>query len=67
MTQLDGEYVRYGYNLLDNVTSLTTRAGTTTYGYDRLNRLDTVKDGNRLLADYDYNASRDLFQNSKTF
>jgi hypothetical protein len=37
------------------------------YGCDRLNRLDTVKDGNPLLADYDYNASRDLFQNSKTF
>lgn len=32
---------------------MTTEAGTTTYGYDKLNPLDTVKDGNRTLADYD--------------
>ena len=39
---------------MGNITSLTTPAGTTDYGYDFLNRLDTVKQGTRLLADYDY-------------
>jgi YD repeat-containing protein len=62
MIQPDSEYVHYGYDLLDNVTSLTTRAGTTSYGYDKLNRLDTVKDGNRLLADYDYDKVGNLTQ-----
>jgi RHS repeat-associated protein len=41
---------------------LTTQAGTTSYGYDKLNRLDTVKDGTRLLADYDYDAVGNLIQ-----
>ncbi|NJM21690.1 MAG: hypothetical protein HC907_24750, partial [Richelia sp. SM1_7_0] len=60
--QPNSEYVRYGYDLLDNLTSLTTRSQTTTYGYDDLNRLDTVKDGNRLLADYDYDKVGNLIQ-----
>ncbi|MCC5668257.1 hypothetical protein LC653_31455 [Nostoc sp. CHAB 5784] len=41
---------------------MTTEAGTTSYGYDKLNRLDTVKDGTRLLADYDYDAVSNLIQ-----
>ncbi|NEU84375.1 hypothetical protein G1O98_36695 [Nostoc sp. UIC10630] len=41
---------------------MTTEAGTTSYGYDKLNRLDTVKDGTRLLADYDYDAVGNLIQ-----
>jgi large repetitive protein len=67
ITQPDSQFVRYGYDLLDNVTALTTNAGTTNYGYDALNRLDTVKDGTRLLVDYDYdkagNHSRTTFAN----
>jgi RHS repeat-associated protein len=62
ITMPDQKTVGYGYDLLDNITSLTTQAGTTTYGYDRLNRLDTVKDGNRLLADYDYDKVGNLTQ-----
>lgn len=54
ITHPDQQFVRYGYDLLDNITSLTTSAGTTSYGYDVLNHLDTVKDGDRTLADYDY-------------
>ncbi|WP_414529920.1 putative Ig domain-containing protein, partial [Nodularia chucula] len=60
--QPNQQFVSYGYDLLDNVTSLTTQAGTTSYGYDSLNRLDTVKDGTRLLADYDYDAVGNLIQ-----
>ena len=60
MTQPDTQYVQYGYDVLDNVTSVKTNAGTTSYGYDKLNRLDTVKDGNKLLADYDYDAAGNL-------
>ncbi|MDZ8070038.1 MAG: putative Ig domain-containing protein [Nostoc sp. DedQUE08] len=60
--QPDQQFVSYGYDLLDNVTSLTTQAGITSYGYDKLNRLDTVKDGNRTLADYDYDAVGNLIQ-----
>ncbi|MEE3719725.1 polymorphic toxin-type HINT domain-containing protein [Tumidithrix elongata RA019] len=50
----DQKSVTYGYDLLDNITSVTTQAATINYSYDALNRLDTVKDGSRLLADYDY-------------
>jgi RHS repeat-associated protein len=56
----DQKTVSYGYDKLDNITSLTTQAGTTTYSYDKLNRLDTVKDGNRTLADYDYDFGGNL-------
>ncbi len=61
-TTPDLKTVGYGYDLLNNITSLTTQAGTTTYGYDQLNRLDTVKDGNRTLADYDYDKVGNLIQ-----
>ncbi|MBF2067245.1 MAG: putative Ig domain-containing protein [Calothrix sp. C42_A2020_038] len=62
ITMPDQKTVSYGYDLLNNITSLTTQAGTTTYGYDKLNRLDTVFDGNRLLADYDYDKVGNLIQ-----
>lgn|GEM_PF-6781018 len=62
ITMPEQKTVSYGYDLLDNITSLTTQAGTTTYGYDKLNRLDTVKDGNRTLADYDYDFVGNLIQ-----
>lgn len=61
-TMPDLKTVGYGYDLLNNITSLTTAAGNTTYGYDKLNRLDTVKDGNRTLADYDYDKVGNLIQ-----
>ena len=61
-TTPDLKTVGYGYDLLNNITSLTTQAGTTTYGYDQLNRLDTVKEGNRTLADYDYDKVGNLIQ-----
>lgn len=61
-TTPDNKKVGYGYDLLNNITSLTTEAGTTSYGYDKLNRLDTVKDGNRTLADYDYDKVGNLSQ-----
>lgn len=62
ITMPDLKTVGYGYDLLNNITSLTTQAGTTTYGYDKLNRLDTVKDGDRTLADYDYDKVGNLTQ-----
>jgi RHS repeat-associated protein len=62
ITMPDLKTVGYGYDLLNNITSLTTQAGTTTYGYDKLNRLDTVKDGDRTLADYDYDSFGNLTQ-----
>ncbi|MCV3217127.1 polymorphic toxin-type HINT domain-containing protein [Plectonema radiosum NIES-515] len=62
ITMPDLKTVGYGYDLLNNITSLTTQAGTTTYGYDKLNRLDTVKDGDRTLADYDYDKLGNLTQ-----
>ena len=55
ITTPDQKVVQYGYDLLNNITSLVTPAGTTAYGYDALNRLDTVTKGSRILADYDYN------------
>jgi len=58
----DQKSVTYGYDLLDNVTSVTTQASTTNYSYDSLNRLDKVKDGTRLLADYDYDLVGNLSQ-----
>ena len=70
MTNPDSQSVQYGYDVLDNVTSVKTKAGTTDYGYDKLNRLDTVKDGSKVLADYDYDAAGNLirtkFANSST-
>ncbi|WP_228055720.1 putative Ig domain-containing protein [Lusitaniella coriacea] len=62
ITTPDQKTVGYGYDLLNNLTSLTTPANAITYGYDPLNRLDTVKEGNRILADYDYNAVGNLSQ-----
>jgi RHS repeat-associated protein len=62
ITQPDTQYVQYGYDLLDNVTSVKTKVGTTNYSYDALNRLDLVKDGTRLLADYDYDAAGNHIQ-----
>jgi RHS repeat-associated protein len=62
ITHPDTQYVEYGYDLLDNVTSVKTNAGTTSYGYDKLNRLDTVKDGSKVLADYDYDAAGNLIR-----
>ena len=41
---------------------MTTEAGTTSYGYDSLNRLDTVKYGTRTLADYNYDRVGNLIQ-----
>ncbi|ELS34813.1 MULTISPECIES: polymorphic toxin-type HINT domain-containing protein [Pseudanabaena] len=58
----DQKSVTYGYDLLNNVTSVTTQASTTNYSYDSLNRLDKVKDGTRLLADYDYDLVGNLTQ-----
>jgi RHS repeat-associated protein len=55
LTTPDQKVVQYGYDLLNNITSLVTPAGTVSYGYDSLNRLDTVSEGTRILADYDYN------------
>ncbi len=57
ITRPDGQTVRYGYDLLDNITSVTTAASTVNYGYDPLNRLDIVMVGNQTLADYDYDAA----------
>jgi YD repeat-containing protein len=51
ITNPDGKAIGYGYDVLNNVTSLTTESGTTSYTYDALNRLDWVKDGNEVLAD----------------
>jgi large repetitive protein len=57
ITRPDGQTVGYGYDLLDNVTSVATAASTVNYGYDPLNRLDTVTVGTQKLADYDYDAA----------
>jgi RHS repeat-associated protein len=60
VTNPDGKSVGYGYDVLNNLTSLTTEASQTAYSYDALNRLDTVKSAGRLLADYDYDAVGNL-------
>lgn len=58
----DLQSITYGYDVLDNLTSVTTSAAITNYSYDKLNRLDTVKESNRILADYDYDAVGNLTQ-----
>ena len=65
ITMPDGKTIAYGYDVLNNVTSLTTDSGTTSYSYDALNRLDLVKDGSEVLADYDYNAIGNLIQTNR--
>jgi RHS repeat-associated protein len=62
MIMPDSKSVTYGYDVLDNITSVATQASTTTYIYDQMNRLDLVKDGTRLLADYDYDLVGNLTQ-----
>ncbi|MEC4895834.1 MAG: RHS repeat-associated core domain-containing protein [Oscillatoria sp. PMC 1051.18] len=60
----DGKFVRYGYDTIGNLTELVTNASTTEYSYDALNRLDQVKESDRILADYDYDAVGNLIQTS---
>ena len=60
MTNPEGKSVGYGYDVLNNLTSLTTEASQTDYTYDALNRIDTVKESGRLLADYDYDVVGNL-------
>ncbi|MBE9078258.1 putative Ig domain-containing protein [Romeria aff. gracilis LEGE 07310] len=62
ITNPDGKSVGYGYDVLNNLTLLKTEAGQITYTYDALNRLDTVQEAGRLLADYDYDAVSNLIQ-----
>ncbi|NJL53204.1 MAG: RHS repeat protein [Hydrococcus sp. SU_1_0] len=44
-TYPDGKAINYTYNLVGDLTSLTTPSGTVYYSYDEWNRLKTVTDG----------------------
>lgn len=58
-TQPDGSVIQYQYDLAGNRTQVTVSAGgnteVTTYGYDSLNRLSTVTDGEGT-TEYTYDA-----------
>ncbi|MCL2354590.1 MAG: hypothetical protein FWC68_01635, partial [Oscillospiraceae bacterium] len=52
----DGQYVRYEYNLLDQITAVVDRTGRrTTYTYDQFGRLSRVIRPNRTITEYTYN------------
>jgi RHS repeat-associated protein len=53
-TKAGGDVVTYTYDAAGNRTGMTTAAGTTTYAYDALNRLESVTDPDAGVTTYAY-------------